>query len=210
MNGTGYPFGLKADEISRAARMGAICDIYDALTSHRPYKRGWGTARCAQGHGGLGRSSRSRAAVFRFMQSIGMFVPGALVELRSRRLGVILPQGARTGIMQARAFFDLQARDFIEPEDVRLGESLRFDQAMRLADPARFGFTDWGAMQAAILAGHDPRPAGGQGSLDFALIEAVFLRTQEPRAQQQYRLAPGLLLSRAHRRIALPLADLAP
>lgn len=156
MNGTGYPFGLGAGQISLEARMGAICDIYDALTSDRPYKKGWAPLAALQAMEGW-EGHLDPELLFRFMQSIGMFVPGALVELRSRRLGVILPQGARAGVMEARAFFDLQARDFIQPETVRLSESLRFDQAVRLADPKRFGFSDWDAMRALLLTGGDPR-----------------------------------------------------
>ncbi|KMT23357.1 HD-GYP domain-containing protein [Clostridium cylindrosporum] len=38
LDGTGYPLGLSSDDISFESRMMAICDIYDALTSKRPYK----------------------------------------------------------------------------------------------------------------------------------------------------------------------------
>lgn len=41
LDGTGYPFKLKADAISRSARIAAICDVYDALTSNRSYKTAW-------------------------------------------------------------------------------------------------------------------------------------------------------------------------
>jgi HD-GYP domain-containing protein (c-di-GMP phosphodiesterase class II) len=37
-DGTGYPYGLKGTEISLAARIVALADVYDALTSHRVYK----------------------------------------------------------------------------------------------------------------------------------------------------------------------------
>ncbi len=37
-NGKGYPFGLKHDEIPLSARIVSICDVYDALTTKRPYK----------------------------------------------------------------------------------------------------------------------------------------------------------------------------
>ncbi|MDQ0323096.1 HD-GYP domain-containing protein (c-di-GMP phosphodiesterase class II) [Pararhizobium capsulatum DSM 1112] len=41
MDGKGYPEGKSAREISGAARMSAICDVYDALTSARPYRDPW-------------------------------------------------------------------------------------------------------------------------------------------------------------------------
>jgi HD-GYP domain-containing protein (c-di-GMP phosphodiesterase class II)/sensor domain CHASE-containing protein len=40
-DGTGYPKGLKEDEIPFAARMFAIADVWDALTSDRPYRAPW-------------------------------------------------------------------------------------------------------------------------------------------------------------------------
>jgi putative nucleotidyltransferase with HDIG domain len=40
-NGTGYPRGLKGDEIPLMARLFAVIDVYDALTSDRPYRRAW-------------------------------------------------------------------------------------------------------------------------------------------------------------------------
>lgn len=41
MNGSGYPHGLKGDEIPLESRIAAVADIFDALTSHRPYKEAW-------------------------------------------------------------------------------------------------------------------------------------------------------------------------
>ena len=38
-DGTGYPNGLKGDEIPLAGRLMAIVDVYDALTNNRPYKK---------------------------------------------------------------------------------------------------------------------------------------------------------------------------
>jgi response regulator RpfG family c-di-GMP phosphodiesterase len=40
-DGTGYPFGLKGEEIPLAARIFAVIDVYEALTSNRPYRKAW-------------------------------------------------------------------------------------------------------------------------------------------------------------------------
>ncbi|MEW6561986.1 MAG: HD domain-containing phosphohydrolase [Pseudomonadota bacterium] len=41
LNGSGYPHGLKGTDIPIEARITAVADIFDALTSHRPYKQAW-------------------------------------------------------------------------------------------------------------------------------------------------------------------------
>jgi len=40
-DGNGYPHGLAGEEIPLSARIGAVADVYDALTSRRPYKDAW-------------------------------------------------------------------------------------------------------------------------------------------------------------------------
>ena len=40
-NGNGYPRGLKGEEIPLVSRIVAVCDVFDALTSERPYKEAW-------------------------------------------------------------------------------------------------------------------------------------------------------------------------
>lgn len=44
-DGTGYPRGLRGEEIPLAARIFAVVDVYDALTSDRPYRAAWSRER---------------------------------------------------------------------------------------------------------------------------------------------------------------------
>ncbi len=43
LDGSGYPLGLKAEQIGIAVRICTVCDVFDALTSVRPYKKAWST-----------------------------------------------------------------------------------------------------------------------------------------------------------------------
>ncbi|AZI44129.1 PAS domain S-box protein [Deinococcus psychrotolerans] len=47
-DGSGYPLGLKGEAIPRAARAFAVVDVYDALTSDRPYRQAWSRARAIE------------------------------------------------------------------------------------------------------------------------------------------------------------------
>jgi len=40
-DGSGYPRGLKGEEIPLSARVFAVVDVFDALTSDRPYRAAW-------------------------------------------------------------------------------------------------------------------------------------------------------------------------
>ncbi|PJZ54907.1 HD domain-containing phosphohydrolase [Leptospira adleri] len=40
-DGSGYPYGCKGEEISLSARIASVADVFDALTTNRPYKNGW-------------------------------------------------------------------------------------------------------------------------------------------------------------------------
>ena len=43
-DGSGYPYGLKGDEIPLSGRITSLADVFDALTSERPYKKAWDLA----------------------------------------------------------------------------------------------------------------------------------------------------------------------
>ena len=43
-DGTGYPDGLAGEAIPLAARIFALADVYDALTSDRPYRPAWSSS----------------------------------------------------------------------------------------------------------------------------------------------------------------------
>jgi HD-GYP domain-containing protein (c-di-GMP phosphodiesterase class II) len=109
-DGSGYPHGLKAESIGLLARMCAVCDVYDAVTSQRCYKSAWPAAdalgEMAKWSGHFDRD------VFRaFLSCIGIYPIGTLVRLESGRLAVVLDQGS-AGLLKpvVRVFFSTRSR----------------------------------------------------------------------------------------------------
>jgi putative nucleotidyltransferase with HDIG domain len=93
MDGAGYPGRLAGDKLSLLVRMSAICDVYDAITSNRPYKAGWDPAESlAQMASWKGHFDEDVLRVF--IRSLGIYPTGSLVRLHSGRLAVVISQNA--------------------------------------------------------------------------------------------------------------------
>ena len=92
IDGTGYPDKLKGDKISLIARMAAICDVYDAVTSDRPYKRGWDPSESIRRMAEWTNDHFDARLFQAFVKSIGIYPVGSLVRLTSGRIGVVTEQ----------------------------------------------------------------------------------------------------------------------
>ena len=92
MDGTGYPDQLAGDQISLFARMGAVCDVYDAITSNRPYKKGWDPADSIARMAGWAKGHFDPVIFKAFVTSLGIYPVGSLVRLQSGLLAVVTQQ----------------------------------------------------------------------------------------------------------------------
>ena len=119
-DGRGYPERLSGERISRLARMGAICDVYDAITSNRPYKTGWDPAdSMARMVSWKGQFDEDLLAAF--VQSLGIYPTGSVVKLNSGRLAVVVEQNP--GSLMApvvKVFFSSKSQMRITPERIDL------------------------------------------------------------------------------------------
>jgi len=69
-DGTGYPHGLKGEEIPLSARIFAVVDVYDALTSNRPYRSAWAKDKALEYIGSLTGSHFDPQVVQRFLEPV--------------------------------------------------------------------------------------------------------------------------------------------
>ena len=139
MDGTGYPHRLPAEKISVFARMGAVCDVYDAVTSNRPYKSGWDPAeslkRMAEWKGHFDER------IFQaFVRSLGIYPIGSLVRMESGRLAVVVEQSEKSLLTpRVRAFFSTKSGTHLKPELIDLARANIQDRIIAREDPAKWG-----------------------------------------------------------------------
>jgi HD-GYP domain-containing protein (c-di-GMP phosphodiesterase class II) len=146
VDGRGYPQGLAGDAISQMARMGAICDVYDAISSNRPYKAAWDPAdSISRMASWAGHFDPTLFAVF--VRSLGIYPTGSLVRLRSGRLAVVVKQHATNlTAPTVKVFFSTRSNMPIPAQQIDLARADASD-----AITAREPRGDWSASQLDAL-----------------------------------------------------------
>ena len=142
-DGSGYPDRLKGDAISLFAKMGAVCDVYDAITSNRPYKAGWDPAE-SLGKMAEWANGHFDPQVFQaLVKSMGIYPVGSLVRLTSGRIGVVVEQTAKSLTTPiVKVFFSTKSNMRIPPVLVNLATVDAKEKISGREDPAKWCFPD--------------------------------------------------------------------
>ncbi|GAA0779942.1 cyclic di-GMP phosphodiesterase [Castellaniella ginsengisoli] len=95
IDGKGFPDGLAGENISLLARMAAICNFYDEVTSTRPFKKGWDPAFA------LYKMMKSEGqfdpdVLGAFVRTVGRYPLGSIISLTQSELGLVVAQNPDT------------------------------------------------------------------------------------------------------------------
>jgi len=143
MDGSGYPDKLADEGISLYAKMAAVCDVYDAITSNRPYKNGWEPAESIRKMAEWQNGHFAPAIFEAFVRSIGIYPVGSLVQLESGRLAVVIEQSEKSLLTpKIKVFFSIKANSRIPLEIVDLSRPGCKDKIHSHEQPEKWGITD--------------------------------------------------------------------
>lgn len=147
-DGTGYPHGLKGDEISLHGQMLAIVDVYDAITSIRVYHKGMPPTEALKKMYEWSGAHFNPKLVQAFIKGIGIYPAGSLVRMESDKLGIVrevVPDKLLQPIVQL--IYDCKKSIHITPETVDLSAS---NDKIKSHE----SFETWGIDQARWATAH--------------------------------------------------------
>lgn len=147
LDGRGYPDNRRGENLTIYARMAAICDVYDAVTSARVYKAAWSPAEALE-YLVANPGQFDPALVAPFAAMIGVFPVGSMVRLASNRLAVVLDSTGGDEMSPPVAPF--YCIDTGQTLSCRKIEST-LDPIVGIEVPGRWKLPFWSATRAAIL-----------------------------------------------------------
>lgn len=122
-DGTGYPGKLAGAGISLYGQMAAIVDVYDAISSDRVYHKGMSPTQALKKLLEWSSHHFDPQLVQAFIRAIGIYPTGTLVQLDSKRLGVVVEQNEKSLLEPiVRIFYHAGQQHYIPPEIVDLSK----------------------------------------------------------------------------------------
>ena len=141
VDGRGYPFGLLEHEISIHAKIAAICDTYDSLTSPRPNHQAWSPARAMEYIAVRVDTLFDRRVFKAFTRTIGIYPLGTVLRLRSGRLAVVCGQNEGEPLRpRVMVFYSVTDSKPLPPEVLDLSHD--DDTVIAFEDAKQWGFSD--------------------------------------------------------------------
>jgi putative nucleotidyltransferase with HDIG domain len=151
MDGSGYPHRLAGDTISLFAKMGSVCDVYDAITSNRPYKKGWSPAESIRKMAEWSKGHFDESVFQAFVKTVGIYPTGSLVRLESGRLGVVTEQ-SETSLLtpKVKVFFSARLKTPILQETLDLSKLIGKEKIIGRESPDDWGFRNLDELWSGI------------------------------------------------------------
>ncbi len=150
-DGSGYPKGLVREEIGLLARMAAICDVYDSLTSDRPHRPRVDPSAALEQMRGMPGDFDSQLMA-QFIESLGVYPIGSVVRLTNGRLALVVDQNSDDcACPRVWTFYDCGSRRLVKPEDLDLRFCKGRVEIVGSDDAAEYGIENFPAIREMVF-----------------------------------------------------------
>ncbi len=151
-NGTGYPLGVSGDRLCLSAQIVGLADCYDAMTSHRPYRRAILPNTAMRILFAMRNKDFSRDLIEPFIKCLGIYPVGSPVRLRNGEVALVCGANPESPLLPTiKIIMDANMRprphrilDLSSPEARALGDDISIATALDMSvlgvDPAGFLF----------------------------------------------------------------------
>jgi len=123
MDGSGYPKGLKEDQVIEYARIIGLADVYEAMTHQRPHRESYTpleTIRTILDS----KNSFSPDITKILIERIGIFPAGLLVELNTQEIGIVVKSNVKLPLRPLiEIVIDAQGQELKTPKQVDLADN---------------------------------------------------------------------------------------
>lgn len=141
VDGLGYPEGLTGDRLSVHAKMAAICNVYDSISSNRPYKVGMNPAEVLRVMASEMKDHFDSRLFQAFVKGMGIYPIGTLVRLQSGCLAVVTDQSQVLTAPKVNMFYHPQ-KGRIPVQGIDLSAAGVTEKIAQLEDPIVRRFSD--------------------------------------------------------------------
>ena len=141
LDGTGYPDGLKGENIAAEARMASVVDIYDAITADRVYHKGMTPSVALRRMLEWVDFHLDKQYLHAFIKAIGIYPVGSLVELESGRLAVVIAENPGNTLKPTlKIIYNAKTHNFLPVTVLDLSKDEK-DKILHTVDPLDYKIT---------------------------------------------------------------------
>lgn len=152
LDGKGYPYGKKQEQLGQHVRMASIVDVYDALTAERVYKKGMTPIRAFKILKAGCPDSFDNTLLTKFIQCIGIHPVGTLVKLTNNKVGIVEKSNPNQPLKPiVKTFYNVKHERYTPIENIDLTKARANEQLEDAVSPSDLNVDLMGFYKNSVL-----------------------------------------------------------
>ncbi len=125
VDGRGYPDGIDGNEISEFGKLYAVCDVFDAITSDRPYRKAWDASEAIEYIMANGGIRFDTGMVESFLKRVVPYPVGTIIKLSNGCTAIVIEDNPEV-VSRPRVRIFQENSAIVEPYEISLGSDRRY------------------------------------------------------------------------------------